>query len=174
MCLKPFLKWSFSLLEKSTIWSFELLKRNSVISLCCYTLDLIEGLQRKSVAPTLHWNKICDFCYPLQNVQQKGGFFTTLACPTRRAMGQCAKLAWTQAEVGLYELYWYIHTWPTIRRTLCTHTKYFSFFLFFSFDIATQAVYHYFIILNIYSEGHCDHLLKLNRRVMYCKYSLAY
>lgn len=93
MCLNPVLKLSFSLLEKSTIWSFELLKRNSVISLCCYTLDLIEGLQRKNVDPTLHWNKICDFCYPLQKVQQKEGFFTMLSCTTRRAMGQCAKIS---------------------------------------------------------------------------------
>lgn len=141
MCLKPFLKLSFSLLEKSTIWSFELLKRNSVISLCCYTLDLIEGLQRKNVDPTLHWNKICDFCYPLQKVQQKEGFFTTLSCTTRRAMGQCAKIS---LNTGRSWIIWtlLIYTYLANYQKYIMYSHKIFFFLFFSCDTATQAVYH--------------------------------
>lgn len=130
MCLNPFLKLSFSLLEKSTIWSFEHLKRNSVISLCCYTLDLIEGLQRKNVDPTLHWNKICDFCYPFQKVQQKEGFFTTLSCPTTRAMGQCAKIS---LNTGRSWITWtlLIHTYLANYQKYIMYSHKIFFFLFF-------------------------------------------
>lgn len=122
MYLKSCMKYSFSLLEKSTLWSFELLKRICKLFMLLYIWS-DWGFTKEKYGSNIIPEQNLWFFYSPQKGQQNQEFFTF---PYPSSYGQVH----TNHPEPRQKLNYMNSPWPAVKSMLYTHTKYFSFFFF--------------------------------------------